>query len=210
MRNELELAADKSTTIHTNPSEICNILTLRYNPKIKPLLPIKTWDRFQPDSTVLSIGDIENSILDSLKQKIESNKIKKISIALSGGIDSTLILAMLRKLFPDIEIEAITIKFAESVDESPVAAKIAQNFEANHHIVYLENYLEELPKAISIIKMPFWDLHWYHVVKKSQSLSKYLASGDGGDELFGGYTFRYKKFLSLITQNSTPLDKVKA
>ena len=210
MRNELELAADKSTTIHTNPSEICNILTLRYNPKIKPLLPIKTWDRFQPDSTVLSIGDIENSILDSLKQKIESNKIKKISIALSGGIDSTLILAMLRKLFPDIEIEAITIKFAESVDESPVAAKIAENFEANHHIVYLENYLEELPKAISIIKMPFWDLHWYHVVKKSQSLSKYLASGDGGDELFGGYTFRYKKFLSLTTQNSTPLDKVKA
>ena len=210
MRNELKLAADKSTTIHPNPSEICNILTLRYNPKIKPLLPIKTWDRFQPDSTVLSIGDIENSILDSLKQKIESNKIKKISIALSGGIDSTLILAMLRKLFPDIEIEAITIKFAESVDESPVAAKIAQNFEANHHIVYLENYLEELPKAISIIKMPFWDLHWYHVVKKSQSLSKYLASGDGGDELFGGYTFRYKKFLSLTTQNSTPLDKVKA
>jgi len=210
LRNELELTTDKSTTIHTNPSEICNILTLRYNPKIKPLLPIKTWDRFQPDSTGLSIGDIENSILDSLKQKIESNKIKKISIALSGGIDSTLILAMLRKLFPDIEIEAITIKFAESVDESPVAAKIAENFEANHHIVYLENYLEELPKAISIIKMPFWDLHWYHVVKKSQSLSKYLASGDGGDELFGGYTFRYKKFLSLTTQNSTPLDKVKA
>ena len=204
------MATEKSTTIHPNPSEICNILTLRYNPKIKPLLPIKTWDRFQPDSTVLSVGDIENSILDALKQKIESNKIKKISIALSGGIDSTLILAMLRKLFPDIEIEAITIKFAESVDESPVAAKIAENFEANHHIVYLKNYLEELPKAISIIKMPFWDLHWYHVVKKSQSLSKYLASGDGGDELFGGYTFRYKKFLSLTTQSSTPLDKVKA
>ena len=210
MRNELELATNKSTTIHTNPSEICNILTLRYNPKIKPLLPIKTRKDFQPDNTVISVEHIENSILDSLKQKIESNKIKKISIALSGGIDSTLILAMLRKLFPDIEIEAITIKFAESVDESPVAAKIAQNFEANHHIVYLENYLEELPKAISIIKMPFWDLHWYHVVKKSQSLSKYLASGDGGDELFGGYTFRYKKFLSLTTQNSTPLDKVKA
>ena len=204
MRNELELA------ILVNPTAICNILTLRYNPKIKPLLPIKTWKDFQPDNAVISIEHIENTISGLLKQKIESNKIKKISVALSGGIDSTLILAMLRKLFPDIEIEAITIKFAESVDESPVAAKIAQNFEANHHIVYLENYLEELPKAISIIKMPFWDLHWYHVVKKSQSLSKYLASGDGGDELFGGYTFRYKKFLSLTTQNSTPLDKVKA
>ena len=210
MRNELELATDKSTTIHPNPSEICDILTLRYNPKIKPSLPMKTWKDFQPINTVISIEHIENSILDSLRQKIESSKIKKISIALSGGIDSTLILAMLRKLFSDIEIEAITIKFADSVDESSTAAKIAENFEANHHIVYLENYLEELAKAIDIIKMPFWDLHWYYVVKKSQSLSKYLVSGDGGDELFGGYTFRYEKFLSLITQNSTPQEKVKA
>ena len=196
--------------ILVNPTAICNILTLRYNPKIKPLLPTKTWKDFQPDNTVISIEHIENTILGLLKQKIESNKIKKISIALSGGVDSTLILAMLRKLFPDIEIEAITIKFAESTDESSVAAKIAENFEANHHVVYLENYLEELPKAIDMINMPFWDLHWYHVVKKSQSLSKYLASGDGGDELFGGYTFRYEKFLSLTTQNSTPQEKVKA
>ena len=74
----------------------------------------------------------------------------------------------------------------------------------------MDNYLRELPKAISIIKLPFWDLHWYHVVKKSQSLAKYLASGDGGDELFAGYTFRYKKFLSLIETNSTSLEKIKA
>jgi len=210
LRNELELVVDKSITIRPNPPEICNILTLRYNPNIKPSLPIKTWKDFQPADTVISIEHIENSILDSLKQKIESNKLKKISIALSGGIDSTLILAMLRKLFPDIEIEAITIKFAESVDESSVAAKIAENFGANHHVVYLENYLEELPKAIDIIKMPFWDLHWYYVEKKSQTLSKYLASGDGGDELFGGYTFRYEKFLSLTTRDSTPQEKVMA
>ncbi len=209
MRNELELATDKSTIIHPDPSEICNILTLRYNPKLKPLLPRKTSEDFGHSAEV-STEYIENSIFNSLNEKIEYSKTKKISIALSGGVDSTLILAMLRKLFPDIEIEAITIKFAKSTDESFVAAKIAENFGANHNIVYLENYLEELPKAISIIKMPFWDLHWYHVVKKSQSLSKYLVSGDGGDELFGGYTFRYEKFLSITTQNSTPLDKVKA
>ncbi len=209
MRNELELTTDKSTIIHPDPSEICNILTLRYNPKLKPLLPRKTSGDFGHPAEI-STEYIENSILNSLSEKIEYSKTKKISIALSGGVDSTLILAMLRKRFPDIEIEAITIKFAKSTDESYVAAKIAENFGANHNIVYLENYLEELPRAISIIKMPFWDLHWYHVVKKSQSLSKHLVSGDGGDELFGGYTFRYEKFLSLTTQNSTPLDKVKA
>ena len=209
MRNELELTTDKSTIIHPDPSEICNILTLRYNSKLKPLLPRKTSEDFGHSAEV-STEYIENSIFNSLNEKIEYSKTKKISIALSGGVDSTLILAMLRKLFPDIEIEAITIKFAKSTDESFVAAKIAENFGANHNIVYLENYLEELPKAISIIKMPFWDLHWYHVVKKSQSLSKHLVSGDGGDELFGGYTFRYEKFLSITTQNSTPLDKVKA
>ncbi len=209
MRNELELTTDKYTIIHPDPSEICNILTLRYNPKLKPLLPRKTSGDFGHSAEV-STEYIENSILNSLSEKIEYSKTKKISIALSGGVDSTLILAMLRKLFPDIEIEAITIKFAKSTDESFVAAKIAENFGANHNIVYLENYLEELPKAISIIKMPFWDLHWYHVVKKSQSLSKHLVSGDGGDELFGGYTFRYEKFLSLTTHNSTPREKVKA
>ena len=209
MRNELELTTDKHTIIHPNPPEICNILTLRYNPKLEPLLPRKTSGDFGHSAEV-STEYIENSILNSLNEKIEYSKTKKISIALSGGVDSTLILAMLRKRFPDIEIEAITIKFAKSTDESSVAAKIAENFGANHNIVYLENYLEELPKAISIIKMPFWDLHWYHVVKKSQSLSKHLVSGDGGDELFGGYTFRYEKFLSITTQNSTPLEKVKA
>jgi len=87
---------------------------------------------------------------------------------------------------------------------------IHQTTHLHHHIIYVENYLRELPKAISMIKLPFWDLHWYYVTKKSQSLSKYLASGDGGDELFGGYTFRYKKFLSLTNVDSTPLEKAKA
>ena len=146
----------------------------------------------------------------TLRKQLDIPSVKKICIALSGGIDSTLILTLIKKSLPDLQVDAISIKFANSVDETDNASKIAAKLEADHHIVYLENYLTELPKAISMIKLPFWDLHWDYVVKKSQSISKYLASGDGGDELFGGYTFRYKKFLSLIDTNSTPLEKAKA
>ena len=191
-----------------NPSSLVNILTLRYDPNLKPNLPKKTSNDFLPTIQSVNIDSIEKSILNYIEQKLKISSDEKISIALSGGVDSTLVLSLIRKIKPDIDIHAISIKFADSVDETNAASKIAETFESDHHIVYLENYLSELPKAISMIKMPFWDLHWYYVVKKSQSLSKILISGDGGDELFAGYTFRYKKFLSLTSEKSTPLEKV--
>jgi len=191
-----------------NPSSIVNILTLRYDPNLSPNLPIKTWSDFKPNLQFADINFIEKSISNYIKQKIETLDAKTVSIALSGGVDSTLVLSLIRKIKPDLNIQAVSIKFADSVDETNDASKIAETFDAEHHIVHLDNYLSELPKAISMIQMPFWDLHWYYVVKKSQSLSKILVSGDGGDELLAGYTFRYKKFLSLTSENSTPIDKV--
>ena len=192
------------------PDSITNILTLRYDPNIKPNLPKKVWSDLKPSIQKPSIEFIEKSIKGTIRKQLDISSVKKICIALSGGIDSALILTLIKKTLPDIQVDAISVKFANSVDETESASKIAAELEVDHHIIYIENYLRELPKAINIIKLPFWDLHWYHVVKKSQSLSKHLASGDGGDELFGGYTFRYKKFLSLTNTNSTPLEKVKA
>ena len=192
------------------PSSVTNILTLRYDPSIIPNLPRKTSKDFKPSPKEHSVEFIEKAIANTLRKKLDISSVKKICIALSGGIDSTLILTLIKKTIPDLRVDAISIKFADSIDETESASKIAAELDTNHHIVYVDNYLRELPKAISIIKLPFWDLHWYHVVKKSQSLAKHLASGDGGDELFGGYTFRYKKFLSLIDTNSTPLEKIKA
>jgi asparagine synthase (glutamine-hydrolysing) len=193
-----------------NPSSIVDILTLRYDTSIQPNLPRKSWEDFVPIDKPLSIPSIETSICGEIERNLEYNKSKDVSIALSGGVDSTLVLSLLRKTNPALKINAISIKFANSVDETPAAAKIAERFDAEHNVIQLENYLSELPKAISIIKLPFWDLHWYYVVKKSKDLSKTIISGDGGDELFGGYTFRYKKFLSLTSENSTALEKVKA
>ena len=193
-----------------SPSSIVNILTLRYDPSLSPNLPKKTWEDFETINESPNIELIENLITKDISENLESLNSKKLCIALSGGVDSTLILSLMRKSNPNIGIDAISIKFANSVDETISASKIAEKFEANHHIIYIENYLSELPKAISQIKLPFWDLHWYYIVKKSQTLSNILASGDGGDEIFGGYTFRYEKFLSLTNPASTPLEKVKA
>ena len=192
------------------PESITNILTLRYDPSIKPNLPKKAWSDLKPSIQKPSIEFIEDTIQETIKKQLSVSSIKKICIALSGGIDSALILTLIKQAVPDIQVHAISVKFANSIDETESAARIATELGADHHVIHIENYLRELPKAISIIKLPFWDLHWYYVVKKSQSLSKHLASGDGGDELFGGYTFRYKKFLALTNANSTPLEKAKA
>lgn len=194
---------------HLDTSTIINVLTLRYDPTQKPLLSKLDWNNFATDNIVPSVDFIEETIQNTIKTKIDKST-KNICIALSGGVDSTLVIALLRKTLPNIEIDAISVKFANSVDESQSAAKIAKHFGAKHHIIEINNYLKELPKAISIVKLPFWDLHWYYVVKKAQTLSKYLASGDGGDEIFGGYTFRYKKFLSLTDESSNLKDKIKA
>ncbi len=192
-----------------NPVSIKNALTLRYDSTQKTLLPKLTWKDFIEKPVTKPVVYIEKTIRNTIKKNFNNSKLK-VAVALSGGIDSTLILSLLRKTCPHLGIDAISVKFADSVDESVNAAKIAEKFEAEHHVIYIENYLKELPKAISIIKLPFWDLHWYYVVKKAKSLSNTLVSGDGGDELFGGYTFRYKKFLSLIKPDFSPVEKVKA
>ena len=196
-------------SLQVNPSSLVNILTLRYDPTQKPSLPKYTSKNFAPSQEIPSLEKIEKIIIKNINSKIPKTT-DSISIALSGGVDSTLVLAFLRKIFPKITINAISVKFANSIDETIPAAKIAEKFEAKQTVINIENYLKELPRAISIIKQPFWDTHWYYVSKKAQSLSKFLASGDGGDEIFGGYTFRYKKFLETTTNTSTSQEKIKA
>ena len=191
-----------------NIKSLSSILTLRYDPTIKSNIPPKSWKDFVIEHKSISSDYLEKMISDEIFKKIDNVGSKGICLALSGGIDSTLMLCLTRKLFPNLKINAISIRFANSIDETHDAAKIAEYFEADHHIINIENYLEELPKAISIIKQPFWDLHWYYVVKKASTLGSMLISGDGGDEIFGGYTFRYEKFLKNTKIISDPKTKI--
>ena len=150
---------------------------------------------------------IERSIRNKISQEIGTTT-NKIGVSLSSGVYSTLVLALLRKEYPSNEIESMSVKFSQSTDETNASKKISEKFQTNHHVLEIDNFLQELPKAISIVKQPFWDLHWYYLVKKMKSFTNIFLSGDGGDELFGGYTFRYKKFLELTNENSTVYEKI--
>ncbi len=186
---------------------IRNILTLRYDPSQETTLPVLNSQDFVSSNQV-DVNLIENLLQNSIKTNLASEK--NLTISLSGGIDSTIVLALIRKTLPNLKINAISIKFAHSIDETSTAKKISDFFETEHEIIDIENYFLELPAAINIIGLPFWDIHWYYIAKNAKKKSQYLASGDGGDELFSGYTFRYSKFLSLIKPDSTPLDKIRA
>ena len=198
------------TISELNPTQlesIKQILTLRYSTNLETSSQKLIPKDFETKQITNPENVLEQSIRKSISTELDSN-YKKIGISLSSGIDSTLVLALLRKEFPSTNIESISVKFSESTDETDASKEISKKFHTNHHILEIDNFLEELPKAISIVKQPFWDLHWYHLVKKMKSLTNVFLSGDGGDELFGGYTFRYKKFLELTNENSNTKEKI--
>ena len=92
----------------------------------------------EPKSTV------EDQIREAIRNEVGEN-LDKIGISLSSGIDSTLVLALLRKEFPSIKIESLSIKFSQSTDETDASKKISEKFDTNHHVLEIDNFLEELP-----------------------------------------------------------------
>ena len=188
-----------------DPLSVISILTLRYD--VTAPLPMPKLD--SNDFIQKPISDPEKNV-----EKIISNYYNKnldtkshIGISLSSGVDSTLLLALLKKFYPDLTVDSFSIRFSNSLDETEMAKNIANDLNSTHHIIDVENYFEELPKAISITKLPFWDIHWYYLAKYASSYSDTIISGDGGDELFGGYTFRYSSFLESINSNPTTREK---
>ena len=192
-----------------NLNSIKSILTLRYDYTQIPTLPRLKWEDLEKKEE-FSLEDINNQLTSHLYKQIPENYSGPISISLSGGVDSSLALCLLKQNFPENQIDAISIKFSDSLDETETASKIAKKVGVDHHIIEIDNFLEKLSDAISITKLPFWDIHWIYVAENAKNFSNYLVSGDGGDELFGGYVFRYSKFLSKINSNSSPKDKIQA
>ncbi len=180
-------------------SRLLYLLTLRYNPLKSSFIRPLTKEDFKN-----TFSDIQKNNVDSDLEKLVEKKLKDlelsqdktISLALSGGIDSGFTLVMLRKIFPNIKIHSICVGFGDDDDELSQAKEIAQRYECDFDELYVDNILTDLPKLISIVQEPRWNLYQFYPLEKGKKFSDLFFSGDGGDELFGGYIFRYKKFLS--------------
>ena len=186
-------------------------MTLRYDPSQqieKPLKDLSYESLKKRTINCPSIMDIERDLRRKIRKHILKSNPSKISLALSSGVDSNLILLLLRDEFPSIDINCITVSFDEFT-EAKASKKIAEKNSASFHEVVVDDPLSNLPSLISIIKEPRWNIYQYYFLKKAKQLSNIIFTGDGGDEVFGGYSFRYKKFLDNYDYRLKWKDKVR-
>ena len=97
--------------------DIRNILTLRYDPTIEIKSPIPQIDIKQIESRkgpIPSSEDLELELRTSIRKNITGLNLKKISLALSTGVDSNLILSLIRDEYPELDIKCISVSFDET------------------------------------------------------------------------------------------------
>ena len=114
-----------------------------------------------------------------------------VGVLLSGGIDSGT-LAALAAVESGERVQTFSIGFEESsFDELADARKVAERYGTDHHeLVVRPDAAELLPRLAAVFDEPFADssaLPTYLVSELAASHVKVALSGEGGDELFGGY-----------------------
>jgi asparagine synthase (glutamine-hydrolysing) len=110
---------------------------------------------------------------------------------LSGGVDSSIIVALMARLSSG-PVKTFSIGFrAEQFNESEYARMVAERFGTDHHELVLDPNLEETLTYLSqMMEEPFGDssmLPTYYVCRMARQQVTVALSGDGGDELFAGY-----------------------
>lgn len=128
-----------------------------------------------------------------------------IGAFLSGGIDSSTVVALLAHNSSK-KINTFNVRFEnEAYDESAIARKVAEYYGTEHHEIFVPNvdFDESIFwKIIDHVGLPFRDSSAIPSYIVSQEIAKHVKvalSGDGGDELFGGYDLFqwYQKIVNL-------------
>jgi asparagine synthase (glutamine-hydrolysing) len=169
--------------------------TLRYWDPVESALRIKQSSRLRSSHQ----GDLETLFSDSVKSRLSSDV--PVGAFLSGGIDSSLVVAMMARHVSG-SFKTFSIGFEDqSFDESSYARLVARHFDTSHQSVVVgqSEMLDVLPRLPEIYSEPFADSSQIPSVilsKLAGASVKVALSGDGGDEFFRGYE-RYRHLESL-------------
>ncbi len=161
--------------------------------EIKKYWEIK--DRSNFDTKEEAIGEIRRTLEDSVKGQIISDR--PVGVFLSGGVDSSVILGLVRKFAPNIT-KTYTTGFKVDVQKEKfnadfkLARKTSEYYGTEHHelMIGLEDVCDNLEKIAWHMDEPNGNHTAVAIFLLSQMAKKDVAvvlGGDGGDELFGGY-----------------------
>lgn len=161
----------------------------------------------------------EGELIDQLEQKllsaVERQLLSDVPVGffLSGGLDSSLLVAMVRRLFPKRKIQAFTIDtgiLSEKegfADDLYYAKLVAQHLNVDLEIVDAEiDIIKDFDKMIWHLDEPQSDiapLNVLNICRRAQEMGyKVIIGGTAGDDLFSGYrrhlALKYEKYFSLI------------
>jgi asparagine synthase (glutamine-hydrolysing) len=201
-----------------------NILKLKPGEKIelaissKSLETSKFW-KIPKETKTNNNKDISENTHKLLKESILSRTVSDVPIGvlLSGGYDSTLTTAIIKKNSNE-ELKTFTVGFEDDhLDESKDAKKIADYLQTKHYSVILTNReaIETIKNLGHIYDEPMGDsgaIALYHACKLASTHVKVLLSSEGGDELFAGYSsyqfsLKWNKLFALLPKTKL-LDKL--
>jgi asparagine synthase (glutamine-hydrolysing) len=176
-------------------------------------LKISQYWEFKIDTDFQLLKRGENDLADELRflltQAVKRRMIADVPIGifLSGGLDSSSILACARKNTSSQDIRTYSIGFHEkSFDESYTAKKIANLFKSTHSekILNVEDVMGQADYVLSKLDEPIGDssiLPTFILSKFAAESIKVALGGDGGDELFAGYApFKALNFSSIYSK----------
>ena len=143
---------------------------------------------------VSDVREAEDLVDATLRIAVRRRLVADVPVGalLSGGIDSSLVTALMQAESGS-PVETFTIGYAEhAYDESSHAEAIAKHLGTKHHTLRLDpsDALRVIPKLGSLYSEPFADASQIPTLLVSELARKHVTvalTGDGGDELFGGY-----------------------
>ena len=151
--------------------------------------------------TPTCMDDEETAIertLALLKDAVQVRLMSEVPLGafLSGGIDSSIVVGLMSSMMSQ-PVKTFSIGFEEDdYSELPYARQVAKHFGTDHQEFFVRpDLVSVLPELVWAYDEPFGDasmLPTYYVSKLAREHVTVVLTGDGGDEIFGGYT-HYKR-----------------